>query len=62
MACPICNGFGKNPKKRKENCLECSGSGYGKFCADCGKEIIGTGNFENSEFRCVCQDIPDGAI
>ncbi|MDD5649316.1 MAG: hypothetical protein PHF86_02710 [Candidatus Nanoarchaeia archaeon] len=62
VACTTCNGSGRNPKKRKETCPKCNGSGQSNICADCGKEITGAGNFENSDIRCICQDIPFGAI
>lgn len=60
--CQKCLGSKKNPKNRKQTCPECNGSGQSNICADCGKKITGTGNFENSNIRCVCQDIPFGAI
>jgi len=60
--CQICSGSGKDPKNRQKQCQECNGSGLGKDCATCGKEITGSGNFENPNTRCTCQDIPFGAI
>jgi DnaJ-class molecular chaperone len=61
-ACSSCFGSCKNRKNRKQPCPECNGSGFGNFCADCDKEITGSGHYENSDVRCICQDIPFGAI
>ena len=60
--CIHCGGSGNDPKKRSRSCTKCSGSGNGHICADCNKRITGTGNFEDRDHRCVCQDIPYGAI
>jgi RecJ-like exonuclease len=50
------------PRWNRVACTTCNGNGQSNICADCGKEITGAGNFENSDIRCICQDIPFGAI
>jgi len=34
--CPDCTGSGKDPRKRKRQCLRCGGTGRVECCSSCG--------------------------